>query len=180
MPTVQRILQLAPIAQYLSAHDNEENKFLFGGSPASARQSDWIFVLNKVLQKIYDADNTYPIQDVANYLYELMMKYAFKAAYIYDGGGGGQVVPSSGVTADIVSPISVTSDDFADSTHWNGVNSISQLILSSYTLQVFWDDSQIFLEKDVQWARTAEGINILIDGFDATANQYQFYIFVSK
>lgn len=97
MPTTQRILQLAPIAQYLAANYIRKRS-LFGGTSISREQVRWIYVYNKILQKIYAEDPTYPIQNAANYLFELIQPYYYRAAYIYDGGGGGSVVPPSPTT----------------------------------------------------------------------------------
>lgn len=97
MPTTQRILQLAPVAQYLAANYVTKRQ-LFGGTSTSTKQVQWIYVFNKILQEIYSNDSTYSMQNAANYLFELIQPYYYRAAYIYDGGGGGSVVPPSPTT----------------------------------------------------------------------------------
>lgn len=97
MPTTTRILQLAPIAQYLAA-DYVRKRQLFGGTSTSTLQVQWIYVFNKIMQEIYSNDSTYSMQNAANYLFELIQPYYYRAAYIYDGGGGGSVVPPSPTT----------------------------------------------------------------------------------
>ena len=77
------------------------------------------------------------------------------------------------------------SADFVDATNWNGANSYGQPILPNYTLQVFWNDVNRFLEQGTEWVRTTNGIQILnngttITGFDASVNDYVFYIYISK
>jgi hypothetical protein len=99
MPTVARILELAPAACYLAANYAARRNGLFGGTAVSNRQSEMIYMVYKVLKEIYDRDNNYAgLQQVANYLYELLQKFAFKAANIVDGGGGGQVAPITPTT----------------------------------------------------------------------------------
>lgn len=90
MPTVARILQLAPVACYLAS--NRTAKGSLFGPPVDPRLPIAIFMVHKILKKIYDQDPTYTgVRVVADYLYELIQKYAFKAAAIVDNSLGGQV-----------------------------------------------------------------------------------------
>ena len=121
------------------------------------------------------------LESGGDYLLALCGRYALIAAGA--SGGGGAIVPS--YTGNIISPIKITSADFADATNWNGVNSYGQLILPNYTLQVFWNDVNRFLEQGTEWVRTTNGVQILnngttITGFDASVNDYVFYIYISK
>ena len=113
MPTVARILQLAPVASYL-ANSRAAKGGLFG--PAlDPRLGILIFMVHKILKKIYDLDPTYQATQqrvVADYLYELIIKYAFRSAAIVDGNNGGQIAPATGLV--IVQPydFEVTDDSF--------------------------------------------------------------------
>lgn len=120
------------------------------------------------------------LENAANYLYALCGAYSLKAANILNvSAGGASVIVGPGGSA-IKSPIMITSADFADATNWNGANSDGVTIQPYYTLQVFADSlNQRFLQENTQWKRTAQGIEILIDGFDATDNDYTFYIYIS-
>jgi hypothetical protein len=36
-----------------------------------------------------------------------------------------------------------------------------------------------YLTEGTEWVRTANGINVIMPGFDATTNSYEFYIDIS-
>lgn len=95
------------------------------------------------------------------------------------GGSGSSPAPPS--TA-IVSPIRITGADFANATQWDGQNSASITISSSYTIQVFWNSIPIMLNQGVDWQRTATGMQINIPGFSATTTHLNsvFYIYISQ
>lgn len=92
MPTVARTIQLAPVACYLASNRTARGSLF--GPPNDPRLPILIFMVHKILKKIYDQDPTYEATQqrvVADYLYELIQKYAFKAAAIVDNSLGGQV-----------------------------------------------------------------------------------------
>lgn len=124
----------------------------------------------------YDVDQE--LRNIANYLYALCAPYNVKAASII-----GIVEPNVNaravVLSSIISPIRITSEDFVDATHWDGQNSVNQTVLGSYRLQVFANFIARYLTEGTEWERTASGINILLDGFDALSNEYEFYIDIS-
>ncbi len=95
MPTIERILQLAPVCSYLSNNEKAKGNLFKNGTPTNIKnQATLIYIYWKILNKIYTLDPTYPgLQAPANYLYELEQKWAFKAASIVDGGGGGSIAP---------------------------------------------------------------------------------------
>lgn len=98
MPTVARILQLAPVACYLAS--NRVAKGALFGPPVDPRLPIAIFMVHKILKKIYDLDPTYEAvkqRNVADYLYELIQKYAFRAAAIVDNNSGGQIASQTGI-----------------------------------------------------------------------------------
>jgi hypothetical protein len=95
MPTIARTLELAQVAGYLSANYKTKGA-LFGGygQPSSKNQSQLIYMVYTILNKVYTENPTQEgLQAVSDYLYELLQKFAFKAANIVDGGGGGQITP---------------------------------------------------------------------------------------
>jgi hypothetical protein len=118
------------------------------------------------------------ITSTSNYLYALCAPYSLKASYIINNFTNGGTSPTSGLTS-IVSPLRITQDDFANATQWNGANSINQAIYSNYRLQVFANFIARYLLQGTEWVRTPNGINILLPGFDATTNSYEFYIDIS-
>jgi hypothetical protein len=118
------------------------------------------------------------LRAMANYLYALCAPYNNKAASII-----GIVEPNTNarpiVIGTIISPIRVVSANFVDATHWGGANSAGQVVLPSYKLQVFANFIARYLTEGTEWERTSSGVNILLDGFDALANDYEFYIDIS-
>lgn len=94
-------------------------------------------------------------------------------------GGSGSGGGSAGTV--IVSPIRITGADFATATEWDGQNSGSVTVASSYTLQVFYNDINRFLEENSEWQRTTDGIEILLAGFDSATTNINsvFYIYMS-
>lgn len=96
MPTVARILELTPVSCYL-ANARVAKGSLFG-PPVDPKLPITIYMVYKILKKVYDADPTYTgVRVVADYLYELIQKYAFKAAAIVDNNTGGQIAAPTGV-----------------------------------------------------------------------------------
>lgn len=123
-------------------------------------------------------DNVQVLRNQANYLYALCAAYSLQAANTI-GIVDDNVIARPVTIGALVTPIRITSVNFVDATHWNGANSINQPILSSYRLQVFANFIARYLVQGTEWERTASGINILIDGFDALTNEYEFYIDIS-
>lgn len=113
--------------------------------------------------------------DTSNYLYALCAPYNLKAAYVINTNIPTVVVSPTNVTG-IITPIRITSYDFIDSTHWAGQNSVNQAILPSYRLQVFANFVARYLLQGTEWQRTTTGVQILLPGFDAMVNDYEFYI----
>lgn len=99
MPTVARILELAPTCSRL-AEDHRFKRALFSGTPKSSiHQGILIYCYWKILNKIYELDNNYAgLEQPANHLWELCQKWQLKAASIVDGGSSGQVTPVTPVT----------------------------------------------------------------------------------
>jgi hypothetical protein len=114
----------------------------------------------------------------ASYLYALCAPYNQRAAYIINNFANGGTSPTS-VLNTIISPVRITQADFATATAWNGQNSLNQPIFSYYKLQVFANFIARYLVEGVEWKRTNNGVEILLQGFNATTNDYEFYIDVS-
>lgn len=113
MPTVARILQLAPVACYLAS--NRTAKGGLFGPPVDPRLPIVIFMVHKILKKIYDLDPTYEAvqqRNVADYLYELIQKYAFRAASIVDNNAGGQIATQTGIVVQSPYDFEVTASSF--------------------------------------------------------------------
>lgn len=97
MPTVARILELADVSCMLA--NNRTAKGALFGQAVDPKLPITIYMVYKVLKTVYDKDPEYTgVRVVADYLYELIVKYAFKSAAIVDNNTGGQIAPPSGVT----------------------------------------------------------------------------------
>jgi|GEM_PF-1928319 len=174
MATVANILTLANISSYLCVDDLEIKRWLKGGDRTQKNLPQLIYMVRKNVQWQYDQDPAEStLQQSANYLYSLCNKYVFEATQISGLGGGGTVI-SPTTSIGIASPLRITSTDFASATAWN-----DSRIVSTWNLQVFWNDTQRFLDPATEWTRTSTGITIDIPGFDSTTSTYTFYIFIS-
>lgn len=90
-------------------------------------------------------------------------------------------VIQSSVAAEVVGPgtgylTAIASDDFlldgvADATHADNPGWVGK------QLAIFWNNIPRYLEPD-EWELTPTGINILVPGFDATANTYSMYVYI--
>lgn len=133
------------------------------------------------IQYAYNQNADADIQHLmGNYGILLMGRYMFEAQ---QQTGGGTITPISPVNPiqNIISPIPITGSNFSSATAWDGDNSDNISILSSYTLQVYWNDIQRFLIQGTEWTRTSTGVTIDIADFDATTTNLNsvFYIYIS-
>ena len=175
--TIQQILDIAELCQCI-IDDKVSKKVMYNNPDINESRVFLIGMVRKSVQWMYNKNPNYPtLLGCANYLYSLC-NYAAQAIQITNSGGT-VIVP--GTPNIIKSPIRITGADFVDSTHWNGQNSDGINILPSYSLQVFYNDVQRFLDKDIEWTRTAGGLNITLGGFDAVAfPTVELYIYISR
>lgn len=173
--TVAQKLNIAEISQYLCNLDIMKGSLYANGI-------DYLHPLKimsarKSVQNRYDRNPTdTTLEATSNYMLSLCYKW-LTAAQIINAGGGST---SSGVVQVIKSPLPITGADFATSTAWNGTNTDGITIRSTYTLQIFWNDIQRFLQEGTEWNRTSSGFNITLSGFDASANPtYSLYVYIS-
>lgn len=76
--------------------------------------------------------------------------------------------------------IRITQDDFANATQWNGINSENVTIKTAYSFKLFYNDGNRYLDEGTEWQRTSTGFEILMSGFDATANAYTIYVHINR
>ena len=113
MPTVARILQLADVSCMLA--NNRVGRGALFGPPIDPKLPWTIYMVFVILKRVYDADPTFESTQqrvVADYLYELIQRYAFKSAAIVDNNTGGQIAPPSGITVPNPYDFEVESDSF--------------------------------------------------------------------
>jgi hypothetical protein len=170
MPTIARILDIAPVACYLSANFVSRRQ-LFGGSVDPSNPSK-IFNVYKILKEIYDNDPAYDgLQVRCDYLYELCKKFALAAGAIVDGGGGGSVSPVTPGTINVY-PFVIDSDDFES----DGISYDNPDIVGD-NLMIFINEwTQQWLLAPDAFVYTATGIQIVLPGFSANDADYTIVI----
>jgi len=170
MPTIARILELAPVSCMLANnYKNTANPFRDGVPRSATNQATLIYIYWKILNKIYTLDPTHDgLQAPANYLWELEQKFAFKAANIVDGGGGGQVTPIVPVPSAIQFPFYIYSSDFES----DGVTYLNSKI-AGVNIALFINEyvQQFFPGTDFTYV-LGGGFTITAPGFDANSFSY--------
>jgi hypothetical protein len=179
MPTVVNTIAIAKVSQLL-ASNFVARQGLFGGGTIDPRLPVILYVERTILEKIYNADHNYSgLQVVADYVYALCGRFAAQASAILGLASGGSVAPPTPAPG-ILSPIKIVSGDFVDATNWHGANSAGVTFPTDAILQVYADSiNQRFLNEGQEWSRTALGVEILLDGFDAQTEDYTLYIYIS-
>lgn len=168
MPSVSRILELAPVSCYLAANFAAK-KQLFGGS-VDPTTTTKIYNVYKILKHVYDKDPSYDgLQQRCNYLYELCKKWALGAAAIVDGGGGGSVAPPTPGTATGY-PIVVNGSDFEP----DGITYVNPDIVGDNIMLFVAGFNQEWHFAPTFFTYNATGFIIVFPGFDA--NNYDYII----
>jgi len=169
MPSITEIINIAKISEYLSTVKIMKSGLFGGGTKSNLPRL--LYCVRKNVEFAYGYDNDYEdIQLTANYLFSLCAPFNAEAAYILANGSGGSSVspinPSLGTYL-----IPITSADFTNATDYD-----NPLIVGKQ-LEIFWNDIPRYLDT-TEYAMTATGIEILISGFDSTANNYTFKIYI--
>jgi hypothetical protein len=173
--SVPVILDIARVSGYLVANDVAKGA-LFG----ERVDPDWplrLYLERKAVEWMHERDSDYDtLRASANYLFALCGGYASKALRVMARAG---VVPGDGTAGDgavIVGPapgsytmdflylVEVVGVDFADATNYNDTR------IAGKELVVYWNEVNRYIEVGSEWAYTTGGIQILIEGFDATAD----------
>lgn len=183
MPTPALVVQYAALAEVYAANAVARGALF---SPyTDPRLPKMINMERKALlwKYSYDPTDTTDLVAVANYVWAICGKFGLMAQSTITSGGG-SVTP--GTPSFIKSPIQIRGDDFASALSWTGTNGVGVNVLSTYTIQVFWNELNRFLIESTEWTRTANGFDIIVNGttitgFDATgANSSDiFLVFIS-
>jgi len=178
--TIPQIIGWMAASQPL-ARIGEAKRLADGDSAADLDLDMKLYITRKDIEYAYAQNADSEIQFlIGNYGLMLCGRYLFQAQ---QQTGGGVVIPINPNTPiqTIISPIRITGANFASATAWNGNNGDNINILSSYTLQVYWNDIPRFLEEGTEWTRTTSGVTIDVAGFDATTTNLNsvFYIYIS-
>lgn len=142
-----------------------------------------LWAIAEGLEMLYDLDpSNIWLTPIGNDLISKCRHYA-RATTIINSGGTSPDISNPTI---IVSPIQIRGDDFSSALSWTGTNGVGVNVLSTYTIQVFWNELNRFLIESTEWTRTATGFDIIVNGttitgFDATgANSSDiFLVFIS-
>jgi len=128
-----------------------------------------IYCLTKNIQWLYNlSPNDSTLTDTTNYLIAICGKY-----YLQSQGAisGGQIINPNQPTQ-FTYLIPITGADFSDATNYNNPKIVGKI------LQIFWNDINRYILSS-EYNQTSTGIDILIPGFDATANPtYELLIYI--
>jgi len=169
--SIADILDIANISEFLAVCDIERGGLYGGGMDIELPRK--IYIVKQNVQWLYDLDpdNT-TLRFTANYLYALCNRYVLQAQNISGGGGSiSPVNPSFGITFEYLIEVNGGVPDFTNATDYDDPRIIG------HNLVIFWNDIPRFLVSG-EWAYTPTGIRILVAGFDATVNTYDFKIFI--
>jgi hypothetical protein len=162
LPSVADIIDIARLSQVYAANDIAK-KGVYGGG-IDRRLPQMLYIERKAVEAVYALDPTDDyLRFTANYLYALCGPYGLRAAYALDSGSSGTVAPATPPTGfTFVYLIPITGPDFADATNYNDPRIVGK------DLEIFWDNVNRYL-LPTEFNPTPIGIEILIDGFDATS-----------
>lgn len=165
MATIAQKIQWAKTSQYLAqyaVHKGEETDSLLPSK---------IYAVRKSVEWMYGQDPTESsLETTIAYLLDLCGIYLMRAMGISGSGGGAAGAISSSGTPFL---IEVFGSDFEDATNYH-----DSRVVAADDIKVFWNDINRFLTS-VEFARTVNGIEILVDGFDAEENPtYDIYIYL--
>lgn len=171
--TVQEILDIAAVSEYLAANDVAKGSLF--SQRLDPRLPLMLYMERKAVYWAYSQTPTYTdIVFTSNYLYALCGKYALSAQWIINGGGGGTPVVPITPTDDCTGLVHITSADFEG----DGVTVVDG-DWNNKILQIFWNDIPRFIYDPTEWSYViGGGFKILIPGFDASVNDYNLYVFV--
>lgn len=157
------------ISVYLAANDNSAGA-LFGSRLSSPLSSLTIaMVTDALMWGNFVGQNAINLRELTNYLVWLEGVYGMQAQAIINGGGGGSVtpIPPSG---GVLTPITISGSDFANTTDWN----YSPYAGLQFT--VFSNGIARYLTFGDEWTYTSGGFTILIPGFDSSILDYTLVI----
>lgn len=112
------------------------------------------------------------LQLASDYVYDLCGKFKLAAQAIVDGGGGGSIAPVTPPLGTNIYPFVITSDDFeSDGISYNNPDIVGD------NLMIFINEwSQQWLFAPDSFVYTSTGIEIVLNGFDANAQDYTIVI----
>lgn len=155
------IINIAKVSQLL-ASEAVGSGVLFG-STADPQLPEAIYTERKSVEWLYGLDaNNGSLAGSSQYLLALCGRYYITAQTILNGNSGGSVVPVNPTTNPNV--IFASGSDFADATNYNNT------LLAGRTFWIFFNDINRAIINPAEWVYTSTGFNVLINGFNASAN----------
>jgi len=142
------------------ADNNFSDGVVFGARKTKLTTSVLIAYVTDGLRWGYEAGQSdSALRGLGNYLIWLCGIFGQQAR---SGSAGGSVIPIPPTTP-FVYLIPITGADFEDATNYNDTRIVGK------QLQIFWNDINRYLLSS-EYSGTSTGVNILVPGFDATAN----------
>lgn len=167
--TTDEAILRGKISEYLSANDNSNGQ-LFGGRIASPFSALTITIVTDALDwGNYAGQNAITLREITNYLIWLIGAYGQEAQAILNGGGGGTVIPIP-PAGGVITPITISGSDFANTTDWD----YAQYAGKEFT--VFSNGIARYLTFGSEWIYTTGGFTILMPGFDSALMDYTMVI----
>jgi len=169
MPSITEIINIAKISQYLATLRIEKGGLWASGTNLFLPRL--LYMVRKNVEWAYGNDTDYEdIQLTANYLFTLCAPFNAQAAYILaNGSTGTNVSPINPGLGTYLIPID--SSDFTNATEYDNP------LIVGRQLEIFWNDIQRYLTTS-EYGMTSTGIEILVSGFDSTAANYTFKIYI--
>lgn len=166
--TVLDKINIAKLSQTLATIDILKSGLYASGIDLELPRK--LYCIRKTIENTYNLNNSdSTLFATSNYLIALCGKYYLAAQSAISGGGSiSPIIPSEPK----IYLIPITGADFVDATNYH-----NPLIVGK-TLAIFWNDINRYLFSN-EFSATNAGINILVPGFDATANPtYELFIYI--
>lgn len=169
MLAISTIVEIGHISGYLAENALAKGK-IFGGF-LDPRLPKMIYCETAAVDYINQHDPTNPtLRQTANYLLSICGRFGLQAQGILSGSTGGSTIspinPSVGTYL-----IPITSANFTNATDYDNA------LIVGKQLEIFWNDIPRYLDPS-EYAATATGISILIQGFNALTTNYTFKIYI--
>lgn len=185
--TTPDIITWTTLSQPLALYGEDKRQHTTGGTIDPDLHMK-IYVERKSLEWQYAQDPTDAdgiLYGQGNYVYALCFPYILESMQISGSGGAVAPVTPFNPSSTILSPIIIKGELFTSALSWGGANYVGINVLSTYTLQVFYNTASIFLTEGIDWERTSTGFDIILGGsisnFDATGINSSdiFYVYIS-
>jgi hypothetical protein len=168
--TIPQISEVLRVSQYLAVNDLKRQPLI--GHMSKPNLPRLLYMVRKNLDYMYDLDSSYSsLTRVANYASSLCGQFGLQAQAIIALGIAGTVVSATTASNFGVGYIHVTQDDFTGATDYENA------ALDGINFRVYANWIPRYLDAGIDYdVLPGGGFRMLISGFDATTNDYEFYV----